>query len=88
MAASDAETYSVADNDLVEITSRRGRVRARARIGAIAAGHLFIPFHYGYLDVRMAIHACCQRVDAHRLGSISKQPHFKFAAVRIQKIGG
>ena len=89
MAEADARAYKINNNDLVQITSRRGRVRARARIGGIAEGHLFIPFHYGYWD----------KADGHHLRAaneltitgwdpISKQPHFKFAAVRIKKIGG
>ena len=31
-------------------SSRRGKVRAPARIGDIMPGHLFMPFHYGYWD--------------------------------------
>ena len=35
---------------MVEVASRRGSVRAEARVGDILPGHVFMPFHYGYWD--------------------------------------
>jgi anaerobic selenocysteine-containing dehydrogenase len=89
MAEADARAYKINNNDLVQITSRRGRVRARARIGGIAEGHLFIPFHYGYWDKADGDHLrAANELTITGWDPISKQPHFKFAAVRIKKIGG
>jgi len=89
MAESDARTYSIKPGDLVEITSRRGYIRARVRIGAIADGHLFVPFHYGYWDRNDGTHRrAANELTITGWDPVSKQPHFKFAAVRIKKIGG
>ncbi|MGV3502395.1 MAG: molybdopterin oxidoreductase family protein [Adhaeribacter sp.] len=80
----DAAAFGIASGDLVGVESRRGRMIAPARIGDILPGLVFIPFHYGYWD------------DPGRPGSaneltltewdpVSKQPHYKYAAVRIYK---
>jgi anaerobic selenocysteine-containing dehydrogenase len=89
MAESDARAYSIKSGDLVEISSRRGQIRARARIGGIAEGHLFVPFHYGYWDRNDGTHRrAANEMTITGWDPVSKQPHFKFAAVRIKKIGG
>ena len=72
---------------MVEVESRRGTVRAPARVGDILPGHLFLPFHYGYWD---------EPGDGHRRAAneltltawdpVSKQPHFKYAAARASKV--
>lgn len=46
----DAQHYSIAEGDLVEVVSRRGRVVEPVRLGNIEPGLVFIPFHYGYWD--------------------------------------
>src|SRR6185436_2418692 len=50
IASADATALAIGDHDLVEVTSRRGTIQVRARIGDIEPGHVFIPFHYGYWD--------------------------------------
>jgi anaerobic selenocysteine-containing dehydrogenase len=89
MASQDAARYGVTDGDVLSVESRRGSVEARVRVGDIAEGHLFIPFHYGYWDEDS------DGVDRGRAANeltitawdpVSKQPHFKFAAVRIKKV--
>jgi anaerobic selenocysteine-containing dehydrogenase len=89
MASQDAARYGVTDGDVLSVESRRGSVEARVRVGDIAEGHLFIPFHYGYWDEDS------DDVDRRRAANeltitawdpVSKQPHFKFAAVRIKKV--
>ena len=85
--ARDAKRLGVREGDLVEVASRRGTVRAPARVGGIEPGHVFIPFHYGYWD---------QGGDEHRRAAneltvtawdpVSKQPYFKFAAVSVQRV--
>jgi anaerobic selenocysteine-containing dehydrogenase len=85
VAAGDAERLGIADGDLVEVVSRRGRIQAPARVGDIIPGHLFIPFHYGDWDdpdhTRAANELTITEWDA-----VSKQPHFKYAAVRLAKV--
>jgi anaerobic selenocysteine-containing dehydrogenase len=44
----DAKRYGVQDGDFVELTSRRGKLVAQARVTAeIASGTCFVPFHWG-----------------------------------------
>ena len=85
LAAEDAARYGIADGDMVEVTSRRGRVLEPARVGDIEPGLVFIPFHYGYWDhpdrPRAANELTLTESDA-----VSKQPHFKYAAVHIRKV--
>jgi anaerobic selenocysteine-containing dehydrogenase len=85
ISALDAETLHVRDGEMVSIESRRGRIMARARIGDILPGHLFVPFHYGDEDA----------VDHSRAANdltmtswdpVSKQPHFKYAAARLRRL--
>ena len=53
----------------MRVRSPRGALEGPARIGAIRAGVVFVPFHYGYWDARTATHrARGQRADADRLG--------------------
>jgi anaerobic selenocysteine-containing dehydrogenase len=50
MAVSDAADRGFDEGDLIEISTPRGRVRARLRISGIRPGVAFLPFHYGYWD--------------------------------------
>jgi anaerobic selenocysteine-containing dehydrogenase len=85
LSREDATREGIVAGDMVEVTSRRGSMRAPARVGDIAPGMAFIPFHYGYWDE-----------DDHRRAAneltltgwdpVSKQPHFKYAAVRVRKV--
>jgi len=82
----DAAALGVADGDEVEVTSRRGSAVAPARLTGIEPGVVFMPFHYGDWD------APGRRQDANRLtltgwDPVSKQPHFKYAAVRCTATG-
>jgi ferredoxin-nitrate reductase len=90
----DAERLGIAAGDWVDITSRRGSVRAKARLGDILPGHVFMPFHYGYWDEpdskqygpdgrgRAANELTLTAWDV-----VSKQPSFKAAAVQVAKAG-
>jgi ferredoxin-nitrate reductase len=85
IAAEDAGRLGIAEGEMVELASRRGRIHVAARIGDIIPGHAFIPFHYGYWDntdyPRAANELTLTEWDA-----VSKQPHFKYAAVSVAKI--
>jgi ferredoxin-nitrate reductase len=80
----DANRYGIMEGDMVEVTSRRGTVVAPARIGSIIPGHLFIPFHYGYWDEPGRSRAA-NELTLTEWDPISKQPHYKYAAVKIKK---
>ena len=81
----DAAHYGLKTGDMVEVASRRGTVTEPVLVGDIEPGLVFIPFHYGYWDEpgrkRAANELTITEWDA-----VSKQPHYKYAAVRIRKI--
>jgi anaerobic selenocysteine-containing dehydrogenase len=82
----DADALGVTDGDTVEISTRRGKVEAPVRISNILRGHLFLPFHYGYWDDPEHPRAA-NELTITGYDEVSKQPHFKFSAARIQKVG-
>jgi ferredoxin-nitrate reductase len=80
----DAAKYGLKDGDMVEVTSRRGKVVEPVRVGDIIPGHVFIPFHYGYWDDPGRTRAA-NELTITEWDPISKQPHFKYAAVSMKK---
>ncbi|WP_019143074.1 molybdopterin oxidoreductase family protein [Noviherbaspirillum massiliense] len=50
ISGQDAQRLTLSEGDWVRLTSRRGMLEARAKIGDIGAGEIFVPFHYGYWD--------------------------------------
>jgi ferredoxin-nitrate reductase len=81
----DAKHYGIAEGDLIEVVSRRGRVVEKAMVGDIEPGVVFIPFHYGYWDDASRPRAA-NELTLTEWDPVSKQPHFKYAAVRIRKV--
>jgi anaerobic selenocysteine-containing dehydrogenase len=89
ISSCDAERYEIAEGDLLRVESRRGSVEAPARVSDIAEGHLFIPFHYGYWDEdgeNDSRGRAANELTITAWDPVSKQPYFKFAAVRIKKV--
>ncbi|WP_460924831.1 molybdopterin oxidoreductase family protein [Pontibacter brevis] len=84
LSEEDAAQYKIAEGDLVEVKSRRGRVVVPAQIGGIAPGILFIPYHYGYWDNPERARAA-NELTLTEWDPVSKQPYYKYAAVSIQK---
>jgi len=83
----DAIEKNIRSGDMIEIKSRRGKVHAKAEIGDILPGLVFIPFHYGYFDDNEKDHQrAANELTLTGWDPVSKQPHFKYAAVRIKKI--
>ena len=85
LSPEDAERYNIVEGDMVEVSSRRGKVMAPARIGDILEGHVFVPFHYGYWDSEDRPRAA-NELTITAWDPVSKQPHFKYAAVKIRRI--
>ncbi|MGY1697023.1 molybdopterin oxidoreductase family protein [Geodermatophilus sp. SYSU D00814] len=88
MSVGDADRLRAREGDLLEVSTPRGRVRARLRISGIRDGVVFLPFHYGYWDapgrrrrVRAANELTLTDWDA-----ASKQPIFKTAAARVRRV--
>ncbi len=92
VSPSDAREIGVAEGDLVEVTSPRGRIRARARISDIRPGVLFVPFHYGYWDIPGdgARERAANETTVTDWDPVSKQPLFKTSAagLRLVEKGG
>ncbi len=86
LSIKDAEKYGITEGDMVKVESRRGLLEAPARIGDIIAGHVFVPFHYGYWDNDERPRAA-NELTITEWDPISKQPHYKYAAVRVSKNG-
>jgi anaerobic selenocysteine-containing dehydrogenase len=90
LSVTEAETGNIAEGDLVEVTSPRGAIRARARVTDIRPGVVFVPFHYGYWDVddpNARAGRAANELTITEWDPVSKQPLFKTAACRIEKVG-
>jgi ferredoxin-nitrate reductase len=85
IADADAADLGIEEGDLVEVVSRRGRVVAPARLGGIEPGVVFMPFHYGD-DGTATSPTAANRLTMSGWDPVSKQPHFKYAAVRLERV--
>lgn len=81
----DAAELGVVAGDFVRVESRRGAIEGAVRIGGILRGHVFVPFHYGYWDDHSGARAA-NELTITEWDPVSKQPHFKYAAVNILKV--
>ncbi|WP_209323716.1 molybdopterin oxidoreductase family protein [Brevibacterium renqingii] len=89
----DAQAFGIAEGDIVRVASRRGEIRVPARIGSVSDGTVFAPFHYGYWERQEAGETrpedeptAANELTLTEWDPVSKQPQFKNAAVRIQRI--
>lgn len=85
MNASDAAALGIEDAGWVELRSRRGRLEGKVRVGDIEQGRIFLPFHYGYWDEPGRMRAA-NELTLFEWDPVSKQPHFKYAAVKVIRI--
>lgn len=83
----DARRLDIREGEMLRVGSRRGVAEAPARIGGIEPGTLFMPFHYGYWDDPGRPRAA-NELTLYEWDPVSKQPHFKYAAVRLEKAAG
>ncbi|MGN7251484.1 MULTISPECIES: molybdopterin dinucleotide binding domain-containing protein [unclassified Arthrobacter] len=92
VSAQDAGALGIAEEDLAEVSTPRGSVRAPVRISGIRVGVLFLPFHYGYWDTDGGHQPDGAGRAANELtitdwDPASKQPIFKTAAANLKRIG-
>ncbi len=80
----DASSLDLTDESLVDVVSARGRAIYPARItDRIRHGCCFAPFHWNDMfGENLAINAATSEA----VDPISKQPEFKFCAVRLSKV--
>ena len=82
----DAAALGIAEGDMVKVSSRRGTGMAPARLGDVRKGQVFMPFHYGYWDEYDSNRPrAANELTFYDWDPVSKQPTFKYAAVRIEK---
>ncbi len=75
----DAQTLGLEDGEMVQVRSRRGQVRARARLTPRSPrGTVFMTFHFAEAAVNFLT------VDA--VDPVAKIPEYKVAAVRVDRI--
>ena len=78
ISGEDAESYNIADGDMLKIASRRGEIEAEARISDKAVtGTVFIPFHYAKGAANVLTNAA--------LDPVAKIPEYKVCAVSLSK---
>jgi ferredoxin-nitrate reductase len=80
----DAACLQIFEDDIVNISSRRGKVQVQAKLSAqIKPGVVFLPMHWGKIlnnDLNRANNITNDLVDP-----VSKEPDFKYCAVSIKK---
>jgi ferredoxin-nitrate reductase len=80
----DAARLDLAEGDLVQISSRRGTVQLPARLReSVAAGMVFVPFHWGDL---YGEGNAANYLTISAIGRVAKQPELKFCAVALEKV--
>ncbi len=76
----DAERMAVNDGDWLELTSRRGQVRVRARLTDNSQeGTVFVPYHFAEVPVNM--------LTLNALDRLSRSPQYKICAVKLNNLG-
>ena len=75
----DAAALSIEDGDMVEVASRRGSVKARARVTEVSPkGVIFMTFHFKECPTNI--------LTSPELDPVSKIPELKVCAVNIKKL--
>ncbi|SJN45635.1 Assimilatory nitrate reductase large subunit [Sphingobacterium sp. JB170] len=81
--AQDATSLSIHEGQLVDVSSLRGDVRVKAKLSlSIKPGVVFLPMHWG--KVRDSDLLRANNLTNDLLDPVSKQPDFKYCAVRVQ----
>ncbi|WP_203138023.1 molybdopterin oxidoreductase family protein [Microbacterium sp. JZ31] len=90
LSRADAERLGVREGDIVRVRSPRGEIVVPARVGDVREGCVFAPFHYGYWeDGRSGPDdrpTAANELTMTEWDPVSKQPIFKVAAVRVEKV--
>lgn len=77
----DAERLGVRNGETVRVTSRRGSITAKARVGAkVSEGETWMPFHFPDSPVNRLTNAA--------LDQLARIPEYKVCAVRVEKAEG
>ena len=86
----DAAQLGIVAGDRCRVVSPRGQIEGEARLGRPRRGQVFVPFHYGYWDLGDAGPSgggrAANELTITAWDPVSKQPLFKTAAVRVEKV--
>ena len=75
----DANKLGVSGDDLVEVSSRRGKIRTKARVtDKIKPGIVFMPFHFA--------EGAANRLTNSALDPVAKIPELKVCAVSVRAL--
>jgi anaerobic selenocysteine-containing dehydrogenase len=88
LAESDADRLGISEGDAVVVRSRRGHIRASARITGSRPGVVFAPFHYGYFDRSTGPDdepTAANELTRTEWDPVSKQPVYKVTAVAVER---
>ncbi|MFI2102803.1 molybdopterin oxidoreductase family protein [Isoptericola sp. NPDC019693] len=90
LSPDDAAAHGLAEGDVAALTTPRGGIEARVRVGGIRRGVAFVPFHYGSWDTGPRPDGSTGRA-ANELtptdwDPASKQPLFKAGVVAVRKV--
>ncbi len=86
LSAADAAERGIEEGDWVRVSSPRGAIEVRARVGDVMEGAVFAPFHYGHWDpdgTPDADHRQANELTMTVWDPVSKQPTFKTAACQV-----
>jgi len=79
MNLEDAKELGIRDNQIVKVSSRRGTISVKTRLGyKVVKGSLFIPFHFR--------EAAANVLTICAVDPIAKIPEYKVCAVKVEKI--
>jgi len=87
----DAAALGIEEGDRCRVVSPRAQIEAVARLGRPRRGQVFVPFHYGYWDrggdgPDGESGRAAKEMTITAWDPVSKQPLFKNAAVRVEKV--
>ena len=75
----DAARLSINDEDLVEVSSRRGKIETKARVTEkVKPGTVYLPFHFA--------EAAANRLTNPVVDPVAKIPEFKVCAVAVRSL--
>ena len=78
ISSTDAAALNIGNGEMVDVFSRRGKIRAKLSISSKAVdGTIFIPFHFA--------RAAANRLTNAKFDPVAKIPEFKVCAVTIEK---
>lgn len=79
ISPNDAEELNIEDGEMVEVASRRGKIKAKVKITEKSDnGVVFMSFHFHEAAANLLTNAA--------LDPVSKIPEYKVCAVKLKKI--